>query len=201
MAGREGPVIARLILGGRNMAITAPTRVATPIPSTGIPGTSSAGSTSTPAGNAAVGTSYSATPASSNTGGGLTAAVGGSTPATPRVTNTGGTLNVGGTQVNNAQSGQAALRQVDSFVSTQPQSPGIAGDVKNAIGALTAFAQSKMDQVQSNIKALMSSEGGEMNAAKLQVYSQELSNYETMMQMAAKLQEKEERAVSIWVRP
>ncbi len=105
-----------------------------------------------------------------------------------------------GVNVTNAQSGIAAAQRVGSMITGAPQGNSFASDVKDAIGALASFAQSRMDAVQSKIKALMSSEGGEINAAQLQVYSQELANYEMLMQMAAKLQEKQERAAAVWVR-
>ena len=77
---------------------------------------------------------------------------------------------------------------------------GLLEDAANAVTRLTAFAQTKMDSVQDKINGLFASEGGEIDAAKLQIYSQEMSSYEMMMQMAAKIQEKEERAISVWLR-
>lgn len=77
----------------------------------------------------------------------------------------------------------------------------ISGATRDAVTAITDFAQQRMEQVQQNIQALLNSEGGELNAAKLQVYSNQLQNYTTMMELAAKMQEKRDRAVEIWVRP
>lgn len=183
------------------MSTTAVTRASSPIITSGIPSRSTPAATTAATGNAAIATSYSANPVASSTSSvGIAGAIGGNSSAGVGVTGTGANLNIAGVKVTSAQSGIAAAQRIDSQITGAPQSASYAGDVKSAIGALTAFAQSKMDAVQANIKALMSSEGGEMNAAKLQVYSQELANYETMMQMAAKLQEKEERALAIWVR-
>jgi hypothetical protein len=172
-----------------------------PIPTTGIPTSSIPVRMSAPSGNTAVATAFSPTPSAAVPAGGIGSAVAAVKPAGVGVTTSAnGMLNVAGVNVTSAQSGIAAAQRVDSMITGAPQSKGFAADVKNAITALTSFAQSKMDAVQANIKALMNSEGGEMNAAKLQVYSQELSSYETMMQMAAKLQEKQDRAAQIWVR-
>lgn len=152
-------------------------------------------------GNASVATSYVSTPsaAASTPVNGLAAAA--STATTNvGVTGSGGKLNVAGVNVTSAQSGVAAAQRVDSMITGAPQSKSFAHDISDAIGALASFAQSRMDAVQSKIKALMNSEGGELNAAQLQAYDRELASYEMLMQMAAKMQEKQERAIAVWVR-
>ena len=161
-------------------------------------------------GNAAIPTGYSATPvaaSSTSTATALRSAAAQPTTGVPRATTANGVLNVGGQAVTNAQQGVAALTNVGNYVSATsgtPQTSSVQHDVKDAISALTAFAQGKMDNVKANIKALMSSEGGadsQLNAAKLQEYSNELSTFESMMQMAAKMQEQQDQAIKIWVRP
>jgi hypothetical protein len=74
-------------------------------------------------------------------------------------------------------------------------------DVTDAVTRLTAFAQDQMKATQDAIQAEFSSEGEPLNAAKLQIYSQRMSMYEMSMQMAAKIQEKEENAKRVWTQP
>ncbi|MBC7643596.1 MAG: hypothetical protein H7123_00615 [Thermoleophilia bacterium] len=182
-------------------------------------------------GNATIATGYSSTPATTGAGSSNTtslqaaanaahaaqanssasplAAAARASTGVPVGTAASSALTVGGQAITNATAGVAALntntvRALDTITSGVPQSIGVQHDVKDAISALTAFAQGKMDNVKANIKALMASEGGadsQLNAAKLQQYSQELATFESMMQMAAKMQEQEDQAIKIWVRP
>jgi len=162
-------------------------------------------------GNAAIPTGYSSTPATTSAGTStatsLRTAAAQVSAGVPIATTTNGVLKVGNQAVTTAQQGVAALGSINNFITSTagtPQSTGVQSDVKDAISALTAYAQGKMDNVKANIKALMSSEGGadsQLNAAKLQEYSQELATFESMMQMAAKMQDQQDQAIKIWVRP
>jgi hypothetical protein len=76
----------------------------------------------------------------------------------------------------------------------------VGGDITSAVTRLTAFAQQKMNETQSSITSMFGSEGGTIDAAKLQVYSQQMSMYQQSMEMAASIQEKESNAVSVWTR-
>lgn len=89
--------------------------------------------------------------------------------------------------------------------SFQPANNGVIGggltqDVGNAVSRLASFAQGKMDDVQRRMQGEMASTGA-IDPGKLQSYNMEMSKYEMIMQMAAKIQEKEERAASVWLRP
>ena len=78
---------------------------------------------------------------------------------------------------------------------------GLAEQFGQGIGAIAAYAQSQMSKVQSNITSLFNSEGGQLDAAKLSVFNNQMSTYELMMEQAAKLQEKQDRAQRVWVQP
>ena len=125
------------------MATSVTSAPAAPLPTTGVPQSSSQPAPAAPAGNAAVPTGYSSTPTDASFG----------------------------------------------------------GEITNAVTRLTAFAQQKMQDTQNEISSLFNSEGGPVDAAKLQVYSQRMSMYEMSMQMAKQIQEKEERATAVWTQP
>lgn len=177
---------------------------------------STLGVTAQPAttGNTAVSTGYSATPTSSVTGGGGTA--GGSTA----LNNLAGSLVNGA--VANGQAGvsnltgtpapalnQAATNQVASSASAiatnQLQAAasggGAIGDaLKSGTSRIVAFAQKGMSDIQAAIQGDMAANNGEVPAAKMQLYTMKMSTYELLNQMAAKIQEKEERAIQVWLR-
>jgi 5-hydroxyisourate hydrolase-like protein (transthyretin family) len=71
----------------------------------------------------------------------------------------------------------------------------------NAVSKLAAFAQNSMTNVQKAMQADMTANNGQVDPAKLQQYSMQMSTYEMIMQMAQKIQEKQEAATQVWLRP
>lgn len=168
----------------------------------------------TTGGNSTVSTGYSTTPASSVTGGGAVA--GGSTA----INNLAGSL-VGGA-VANGQAGvsaitgtpapalsQAATSQVQNsaaaIATNQMQAAtsgggAIADALKSGTSKIVAFAQKGMADIQAAIQGDMAANNGEVDPAKMQLYTMKMSTYELLNQMAAKIQEKEERSIQVWLR-
>lgn len=170
----------------------------------------------TTGGNTRVGTGYSSTPATTVSGGGGTA--GGSTAinnlaasnvngaianAQASVSNLTGAaapaLNQAqSTQVQNAAA-SIATNQMASAASTS--GGGAIGDaLKSGVGSIVAFAQKGMADIQKAIQGDMAANNGEVDPAKMQLYTMKMSTYELLNQMAAKIQEKEERAIQVWLR-
>ena len=46
----------------------------------------------------------------------------------------------------------------------------------------------------------MAANNGEVDPAKMQLYTMKMCTYELLNQMAAKIQEKEERSIQVWLR-
>lgn len=172
------------------------------------------GQPSTTAGNTNVRTGYSSTPASTVTGGGGTA--GGSAA----MNSLAGSLVNGA--VANGQAGvtaltgtpapalnQAATNQVASsaaaIATNQMQSAAsgggaIADALKSGTSKIVAFAQKGMADIQAAIQGDMAANNGEVDPAKMQLYTMKMSTYELLNQMAAKIQEKEEQSIQVWLR-
>lgn len=102
-----------------------------------------------------------------------------------------------------AQAISSPNAQVQTGYSATPAATsggGLAQDIGSAVSRLTQFAQTKMEEVNTKISALFNSEGGPIDAAKLQAYNSEMSKYEMTMQAAAKIQEKQDQAIQVWLR-
>lgn len=104
--------------------------------------------------------------------------------------------------VGGQSAGNAAI--ATGYNSTPVSGGGFASDITDAVTRLTAFAQNRMNEAEARIVALSDiakSEGGEMDAAKLQLEIRKMTMYEQGMQLAAKIEEKRERAIAVWLRP
>ncbi len=77
---------------------------------------------------------------------------------------------------------------------------GIGDALLSGIGRITAFANNGMKAIEAAIQGDMTSGGGEVDPAKMQQYAMKMSSYETMMQLAAKMQEKQDNAIQVWLR-
>ena len=79
---------------------------------------------------------------------------------------------------------------------------GALGDfVMSGIGKLVSYASKGMQAISDALRGEMDAKGGgAVNAAKVQGYVMQMSNYDNIIKMAAKLQEKEDEAVKIWLR-
>jgi hypothetical protein len=97
-----------------------------------------------------------------------------------------------------AAAGNAAIGT--SYSSTPVSGGGFQDTVTDAVTSLTSFAQTKMAEAETRITALTNSEG-EMDAAKLQLEVRKMTMYEQGMTIAAKIEEKRERAIDVWLRP
>ncbi len=151
----------------------------------------------TTSGNAAVATGYSSTPATNVTGGGATQ------PTVPQAMQNAAAAN--GTTVANVQNvhntvaSQFGTGMADSF--TQASGGGAISDaLKSGVSSIVAFAQKGMADIQKAIQGDMAANNGEVDPAKMQLYTMKMSTYELLNQMAAKIQEKEERSIQVWLR-
>lgn len=78
---------------------------------------------------------------------------------------------------------------------------GIGEALMSGIGKLVSFASKGMQSISDALNGEVSATGGgSINPAKLQGYMMQMSNYDHMMKMAAKLQEKEDEAIKVWLR-
>jgi hypothetical protein len=186
---------------------------------------SSLGVTSQPTttgGNAAVSTGYASTPvavtgggstttgATSGVGAGLTAmnnaagsavtsaqgsinALGSSTPAATNVSTNAVANNAYASVANQFGTGMA------NDLATAAGGGVISNALKNGVSSIVAYAQSGMQKIQQAIQGEMAANGGEVDPAKMQLYTMQMSTYELLNQMAAKIQEKQERSVQIWL--
>lgn len=182
--------MGRAAPGGNTMAPTITPITSTPA-SLGVtpqPALTSSAPAAPAGGNASVATGYNPTPV---TGGGTTPNYAAAAAAT------------GGTQ--------QQVRAATTAVSNQFGAP-IANDMANAAGGgaisnalqngvskIAAFAQNGIKGIQQAIQGDMASSNGQVDPAKMQQYTMQMSTFEMIMQMAAKIQEKQERASQVWL--
>lgn len=76
----------------------------------------------------------------------------------------------------------------------------ISDALKSGVAKIAAWAQRGMTGIQEAIQGDMNANNGQVDPAKMQQYTMQMTNYELMMQMAAKIQEKEEAAIKVWLR-
>lgn len=165
----------------RGQTTMAPINAASaPIASTGLPQVSGApvpGAQATPTTNQSSATSFgpaaTSTPAASPTGYQSFAAPVAGAQATPGAT-----------------------------ASTFSPAPAVTGGgvVGDAIGALASFAQNKMQEIQGKIGALFKSDGGQPDMAAVQFLNTQMTTMVWVSEQAAKMEEKRERAMQVWVR-
>lgn len=150
-------------------------------------------SSPTGGGNAAVATSFNATPVP---------VIGGGTAggASANLTALASQLAAPGTS-------QQAVTAAANIATQQMQSAqastggGAIGDaLKSGVSGIVAFAQKGMADIQKAIQGDMAANNGEVDPAKMQLYTMKMSTYELLNQMAAKIQEKEERSIQVWLR-
>lgn len=155
------------------------------------------GQPTTTGGNAAVPTGYSNTPASTVTGGGA------SQPTIPQAMQnaaaTNGTTVAAVQNVHNTVASQFGTTTANSFTSASGGG-AISDALKGGVSNIVAFAQKGMADIQKAIQGDMAANNGEVDPAKMQLYTMKMSTFELLNQMAAKIQEKEERAIQVWLR-
>ncbi|MCW2924146.1 MAG: hypothetical protein JWM98_1550 [Thermoleophilia bacterium] len=72
--------------------------------------------------------------------------------------------------------------------------------LKSGVAKIAAFAQNGMNKIQEAIQGDLAAGNGTMDPAKLQQYTMQMSTYENLTKMAAKIQEKQDESVAIWLR-
>ena len=174
---------------------------------------------STNGGNTAVATGYSATPATTPIG------TAGNVAANARALNTVAgtaapaaiataqqTIAALGTTPAAAPANMAVATSAQNTVASQfgsqtatdlTQAAGggqITNALKTGVSSIVAFAQKGMADIQKAIQGDMAANNGEVDPAKMQLYTMKMSTYELLNQMAAKIQEKEEAAMQRWLR-
>ncbi|MCB0877417.1 MAG: hypothetical protein KDC46_00345 [Thermoleophilia bacterium] len=79
---------------------------------------------------------------------------------------------------------------------------GALGDIlKTGIGKLVSFASKGMQSISDALNGEISATGGgSVDPAKVQGYVMQMNNYDTIMRMAAKLQEHQDEAIKAWLR-
>lgn len=165
---------------------------------TAQPATTTTPTTQRPAGNAAVSTGFDRTPV---TGGGA---------ATGAATTSGSTANIQtlANQLAPAGTSQQAVTAAANIATQQLQSASdasasgggaITDALKTGTSKIVAFAQKGMADIQKAIQGDMAANNGEVDPAKMQLYTMKMSTYELLNQMAAKIQEKEERSIQVWL--
>lgn len=160
-------------------------------------------------GNARVSTGYSATPAAV-TGGGPTGtqnlqAIANQSvqAANQRIAGLGATP---ATVAPNAVASNAAAVTSQQFgagmasnLATAAGGGAISDALQNGVAKIAAFAQNGIKSIEQAIQGDMAANNGQVDPAKMQQYTMQMSTFEMIMQMAAKIQEKQERAAQVWL--
>ena len=151
--------------------------------------TVTSGTPTTGGGNAAVSTGYSSTPV---TGGGT---------ATPNYA--AAAAATGGSQqqvraATNAVSNQFGAPIANDFANAAGGGT-ISNALQNGVAKIAAFAQNGIKSIEQAIQGDMAANNGQVDPAKMQQYTMQMSTFEMIMQMAAKIQEKQERAAQVWL--
>lgn len=150
-------------------------------------------SATTGGGNAAVNTGYSSTPVPV-VGGGPTGG------ASANITALANQLAAPGTS-QQAVTAAANIATQQLQAAQNASAGGAIGDaLKSGVSGIVAFAQKGMADIQKAIQGDMAANNGEVDPAKMQLYTMKMSTYELLNQMAAKIQEKEERSIQVWLR-
>lgn len=166
-------------------------------------------STPTGGGNAAVATGFNPTPVpvmGGGTTGGASASVAALANSLAPAAMASGQATTGGSALTQAQQTQAVTAAANiatqQLQSAQASSGGGAiGDaLTKGVSGIVAFAQKGMADIQKAIQGDMAANNGEVDPAKMQLYTMKMSTYELLNQMAAKIQEKEERSIQVWLR-
>ena len=167
----------------------------------------------TTGGNAAINTGYVSTPVpvvGSTTGGGASVPltslagqqVGSAVPAAQQQIASMGASAANLTQGQQSQAATAAANIATQQLQTAATTSGggVIGDaLKSGVSSIVAFAQKGMADIQKAIQGDMAANNGEVDPAKMQLYTMKMSTYELLNQMAAKIQEKEERSIQVWL--
>jgi hypothetical protein len=143
-------------------------------------------------GNAAVGTSYSPNPANVAGGGAsLTQAVAG-------VANQNASTAAQQQRAVSTVANQFGAPLANDF-QTASGGGAISDALQNGVAKIAAFAQNGITRIQQSIQGDMAANNGQIDPAKMQQYTMQMSTFEMIMQMAAKIQEKQERAAQVWL--
>jgi hypothetical protein len=145
------------------------------------------GASTTASPNAQVGTSYSSTPAVTGGGPSLTSAV--ANVASQNATTAAATK---------AVSSQFGAPLANDFASASGGG-AISDALNNGVAKIAAFAQNGMKSIEQAIQGDMAANNGQVDPAKMQQYTMQMSTFEEIMQMAAKIQEKQDRAAQVWL--
>jgi hypothetical protein len=153
--------------------------------------------TASPVGNAATATAFDRTPA--------TTPIGARTaqPTVPQAINTVAAQN--GVTVATAQNAHAvASQQFGSAVGNNLMTANAGGSIgqalTNGVSNIVAFAQKGMADIQKAIQGDMAANNGQIDPAKMQLYTMQMSTFELLNQLAAKIQEKEDNSIQRWLR-
>lgn len=151
----------------------------------------------TSAGNSATATAFDRTPATTPVGAASTQ------PTLAQAVNTvagqNGT-NVGAAQNAHALATQAAGSAAADNLMTASAGGAINDALTNGVSKIVAFAQTGMANIQKAIQGDMAANNGQVDPAKMQLYTMQMSTFELLNQLAAKIQEKEDSSIQRWLR-
>lgn len=175
---------------------------------TSQPRVTSGAGTGTGGGNAAVNTGYNPTPV---TGGGPTngqqlqaTAANAVSSAQNRIASLGATPSTAVSPQAVASNAAAVTSHTfgapiaSNLASAQSGGP-ISDALQNGVAKIAAFAQNGIKSIEQAIQGDMAANNGQVDPAKMQQYTMQMSTFEMIMQMAAKIQEKQERAAQVWL--
>lgn len=152
------------------------------------------GATTVASPNAQVATGFSSTPAATTSNAGVAA---GSATVAAAASQLGTTTNAV-QAAQNVVSSQFGANTAAKFTNAAAGG-GIADAFMNGVARIASFAQNGMKSIEQAIQADMSANNGQIDPAKMQQYSMQMSTFEMIMQMAAKIQEKQERSTQVWL--
>jgi len=84
--------------------------------------------------------------------------------------------------------------------STAANGGAISSALENGVAKIAAFAQNGITGIKQAMQADMAANNGQVDPAKMQQYTMQMSTFELIMQMAAKIQESEKSAAQVWMR-
>jgi len=100
--------------------------------------------------------------------------------------------------------GSPAARTSTGFdatpVDTSAAGGGLGDALLSGVAKIAAFANKGMQSIEAAIQGDMTANEGTIDPAKMQQYSMKMSSYENMMQLAAKIQEKQDASIQVWLR-
>ena len=98
-----------------------------------------------------------------------------------------------------APAGNAAVNT--GFDPTPVTGGGAVGDfLKDSVSKMVAMASTGKENLEKAMAADTASNGGKLDAAKVQQYTSQLSTYDNLTALAKKIQDSKDQSIQVWLR-